>query len=133
MIIDFEGEPARPIAERRRKQSPLKDVAGMMRSFSYAAFSAQERFLSANTATELPMAAETMEAWARWWQNAASAEFLSAYRGAVASHPQLLPRLDDAQQLLDAYLLEKALYELVYELNNRPEWLRIPIAGILML
>jgi maltose alpha-D-glucosyltransferase/alpha-amylase len=133
VIIDFEGEPARPLVERRRKQSPLKDVAGMMRSFSYAAFSALERFLAASGQAERNAGAERLEGWARWWQNAASAEFLFAYRNVIAERPTMLPPPDCAQELLDGYLLEKAMYELLYELNNRPEWLRIPIAGILSL
>ncbi len=133
VLIDFEGEPARSIAERRRKQSPLKDVAGMMRSFSYAAFSALETFQSANSKATQDGDAESLKAWAMWWQNTASAEFLAAYRNAIAVNAQLLPQAANAQELLDVYLLEKALYELVYELNNRPQWLHIPIAGILTL
>jgi len=79
-----------------------------------------------------------MSEWARAWQNAASAEFLTAYRETIAAKPdagkpELLPEAAETQKLLDAYLLEKALYELLYELNNRPAWLHIPIAGILTL
>jgi maltose alpha-D-glucosyltransferase/alpha-amylase len=133
VIIDFEGEPARPLVERRYKHSPLKDVAGMMRSFSYAAFSALERFLAATGQSERAARAETLQTWARWWQNAASAEFLFAYRSTIAERAQMLPPRDHAQEFLDGYLLEKAMYELLYELNNRPQWLRIPIAGILSL
>jgi maltose alpha-D-glucosyltransferase / alpha-amylase len=129
VLLDFEGEPARTLGERRRKQSALKDVAGMLRSFSYAAFAGMKKH-----AEEHPDAvADGVHDWAKAWQNAASGEFLSAYRETIAAKPELLPGAADKQKLLDAYLLEKALYELLYELNNRPQWLHIPIAGILNL
>ncbi len=131
-LLDFEGEPARSLAERRCKQSPLKDVAGMMRSFSYAASSALDRFRGARNQSE-PGATGSLEGWARFWQSAACDEFLMAYREAVATNPMLLPTPETAQELLEAYLLEKALYELLYELNHRPGWLGIPIGGILSL
>ena len=129
VLLDFEGEPARPLAERRRKQSPLKDVAGMIRSFSYAAESALAVFLSAD-AGDAERAAR-LNRWARAWENAACGEFLRAYRAVAASDPALLPPPAQAQVLFRAYVIEKALYELLYELNNRPTWLRIPIGGIL--
>ncbi len=138
VILDFEGEPARPLAQRRAKQSPLKDVAGMVRSFSYAAYSALDRFAQRN-----PSAARSLEPWAQLWQNAASTAFLDAWRATMAaaeptparnpSAAHLTPQPLQAQRLLNAYLLEKALYELLYELNNRPAWVRIPLAGILSL
>ncbi|HEX4030554.1 MAG TPA: maltose alpha-D-glucosyltransferase [Terracidiphilus sp.] len=133
VLLDFEGEPARSLEERRRKQSPLKDVAGMLRSFSYAAFSAADRSLNALDEQARRGAAQALAGWARAWQNAASARFLYAYREAMAANPALLPSAGQSQALLDAYTLEKALYELLYELNNRPAWLRIPISGILAL
>ncbi len=105
----------------------------MLRSFSYAAFSALERFLAATGKSERTARAESLQTWARWWQNAASAEFLFAYGSTMAERAEMLPARDHAQELLDGYLLEKAMYELLYELNNRPQWLRIPIAGILSL
>jgi len=129
VLLDFEGEPARTLTERRRKQSPLKDVAGMLRSFSYAAFAGFKKHVE-----EHPGAAvESMDGWVRAWQNAAAGEFLRAYRETIATKPELLPAAENTQKLLDAYILEKALYELLYELNNRPAWLHIPIAGILTL
>jgi maltose alpha-D-glucosyltransferase/alpha-amylase len=130
VLIDFEGEPARPIEERRRKQSPLKDVAGMLRSFSYVAFAAVDHFVGSERGSADP---DALAAWAHWWQNAASAEFLRTYRDAVARNPALLPAPEPAQALLKVYLLEKALYEVLYELNSRPGWLRIPMHGILAL
>ncbi|HEY9127612.1 MAG TPA: maltose alpha-D-glucosyltransferase [Acidobacteriaceae bacterium] len=130
VLLDFEGEPARPLSERRQKQSPLKDVAGMVRSFSYAAYAGLFRFLEINPAATDQ---NNTTAWVQLWQNALSAEFLHAYRQSIAANPGLLPSAAEAQSLLDAYLLEKALYELLYELNNRVTWLRIPLAGILAL
>ena len=128
VILDFEGEPARTLEERRRKQLPLKDVAGMLRSFSYAAFTGWMKHI-----TRRPQDAERLEPWARLWEQAVSAEFLRAYRHTVAGSA-VIPQTPEAlQQLLDAYLLDKALYELVYELNNRPAWVRIPLSGILSL
>lgn len=129
VLLDFEGEPARTLTERRRKQSPLKDVAGMLRSFSYAAYAG----LKKHSEEHPHFSAEGMHGWAKAWQNAAASEFISAYRETISPNPELLPGFEETQKLLDAYLLEKALYELLYELNNRPTWLHIPIAGILSL
>ena len=125
-LIDFEGEPARPIAERRAKQSPMKDVAGMLRSFSYAAYAG----LFAHSATRPGQFAE-LEPWARLWQTWASAAFLTGYL-ATAGHALIVPA-DQAQRnaLLQLFMLDKAFYELNYELNNRPDWVRIPLAAIL--
>ena len=128
ILLDFEGEPARSLVTRRTRQSPLRDVAGMLRSFSYAAYSALEPF-----AQRHPGAAKSLDAWAQLWLNAVSTEFLDAWRITIATNPHLIPQPRQAQRLLEAYLLEKALYELLYELNNRPTWVRIPLAGILAL
>ena len=128
-ILDFEGEPARTLAQRRAKQSPLKDVAGMLRSFSYAAYAALN-----DSAQSRPDEAKNLELWAGLWHNAVSIEFLRAYRIAIeATNPYLIPQPAQAQLLLNGYLLEKALYELLYELDNRQAWVRIPLAGILTL
>jgi len=128
VIFDFEGEPLRSVAERREKQSPLKDVAGMLRSFSYAAYAG----LFAYTATR-PGERDRLEGWARFWQTWTAATFLQTYLTAVAAThaPPLLPAGDALGHLLEAFMLEKALYELEYELNNRPDWVRIPLWGIL--
>jgi maltose alpha-D-glucosyltransferase/alpha-amylase len=130
VILDFEGEPARPLAERRTKQSPMKDVAGMLRSFSYAAYSGLMRVL-----TRRPGDADRLEPWARVWQQSACSAFLHAYRLTMrAAGGALVPADADAfEQLLEIFVLDKALYELMYELNNRPAWVRIPLAGILAL
>jgi maltose alpha-D-glucosyltransferase/alpha-amylase len=131
VILDFEGEPARPLAERRQKQSPLKDVAGMIRSISYAAHAGLQEYLAANPELARTAGSSDLAAWALFWQNSTSTEFLCAYRETIAANSELLPSNEQSQSLLGAYLLEKALYELLYELNNRPGWLRIPLAGIL--
>ncbi len=128
VLLDFEGEPARPLEERRRKQCPLKDVAGMLRSFSYAAWAGLDQHLQRR-----PETSRALEPWLRLWQNSVSARFLNAYRKTCEKRIDLLPKPENAQILLNAYLLEKSLYELLYELNNRPAWVRIPLAGILSL
>jgi maltose alpha-D-glucosyltransferase/alpha-amylase len=130
-ILDFEGEPARSLAERRAKQSPLRDLAGMLRSFSYAAYAGLDRFTQRH-----PDAVLTLEPWAQLWQNAVCTQFLAGWRTTIASDAalnQLAPPPAQAERLLKAYLLEKALYELLYELNNRPAWVHLPLAGILAL
>ena len=128
VILDFEGEPARSLAERRAKHSPLKDIAGMLRSFSYAGQTAQW-----NHALRRADDLEHLEPWTRLWESAISAEFLRAYRTVVADTLCVPAEPEAFGTLLDAYLLDKAFYELRYELDNRPEWIRIPIAGILSL
>jgi trehalose synthase-fused probable maltokinase len=113
-IIDFEGEPARSLPERRRKRSPLRDVAGMLRSFAYAASAALIQ-----RGVEPPAG----------WEERARQEFLDAYLDTV--EPSLLPTGRDAVgRLLAIFELEKAVYELRYELNHRPDWLSIPVAGV---
>ena len=125
LIVDFEGEPARSLAERREKQSPLRDVAGMLRSFSYAAYAGLAKHTQRH-----PEHANVLHPWATLWERATSNTFLQGYRETIGSHP-LLPTADAAQTLLVALLLEKAFYELQYELNNRPAWLNIPLTGLL--
>jgi len=127
VILDFEGEPSRSLVERRARHSPLKDVAGMMRSFSYAAYAA----LVAYT-VHAPDDYTPLEPWADAWQHWACDAFLSGYQS-VAGETPMLPAGDARARLLRAFTLDKALYELGYELNSRPEWVRIPLAGILKL
>jgi maltose alpha-D-glucosyltransferase/alpha-amylase len=127
VIIDFEGEPARSLTERRLKRSPLRDVAGMLRSFHYAAHHAI--FAPLSRPEDLP----AMEKWGHFWQLWVSASFLQSYLE-VAGQAAFLPKNEsNLQVLLDAYCLEKAIYELGYELNNRPEWVKLPIQGICQL
>jgi maltokinase len=114
MVIDFEGEPARPLIDRRRRRSPMRDVAGMLRSFAYAA-----------TAAGILRGREAPPDW----EERARAEFLDGYVETV--DPNLLPAGEAAvRTLLSIFELEKAVYELRYELNNRPDWVPIPVAGI---
>jgi len=129
VIIDFEGEPARPLSERRIKRCALRDVAGMLRSFHYAAHSA---LLNQEASGAVgPEGISTLEPWARFWYVWVSAVFLRAYLAQAAQVPFLPEGRDDLQALLDALILEKAIYELGYELNNRPDWIGIPLQGIL--
>jgi maltose alpha-D-glucosyltransferase / alpha-amylase len=131
VIVDFEGEPTRPISERQLKASPLRDVAGMLRSFDYACCSA----LAARTAGMVigPEEAARLRAWTQFWTTWTSAAFLRAYLAVAAEQPFLPRQNESSQLLLDVYLLEKAMYELRYELNNRPDWARIPLRGMLQL
>jgi maltose alpha-D-glucosyltransferase/alpha-amylase len=125
-ILDFEGEPARPIEQRREKQSPLKDVAGMLRSFSYAAYAG----LFGHAASR-PEQFERLEPWARIWQTWTSAAFLRGYFLTAGGALFIPPDPAQRDRLLQLFVLDKALYELNYELNNRPDWVRIPLWGIL--
>ncbi|MGM0381968.1 MAG: maltose alpha-D-glucosyltransferase [Thermodesulfobacteriota bacterium] len=129
IIIDFEGEPARPISERRIKRSPLRDVAGMLRSFHYAAYA--KLFAQQEGGLIRSEDFSYLESWVEFWHSWVSALFLKAYLE-VAAWGGFLPRTrEELQVLIDIYLLEKAIYEVSYELNNRPEWIRIPLQGIL--
>ncbi|HUS19757.1 MAG TPA: maltose alpha-D-glucosyltransferase [Terriglobales bacterium] len=126
VMIDFEGEPARAISERRIKRSALTDVAGMVRSFHYAAFTR----LYSHTASIRPEDAKALQPWAVAWYQWVSATFLKSYLTHVGP-ATFVPRSMDALALLfNIYMLEKAVYELGYELNNRPEWIHLPLAGI---
>jgi maltose alpha-D-glucosyltransferase/alpha-amylase len=127
-ILDFEGEPARPIVLRRGKQSPLKDVAGMLRSYSYAAHAGLFAYAAGQ-----PDAFARLAGWAELWETWTTAAFLRGYFGAVGPALFIPPNEAQRDELLRLLVLEKALYELNYELNNRPHWLRIPLAGILNL
>ncbi len=131
VIIDFEGEPARPLGERRIKRPPLRDVAGMIRSFDYATYAAlfQELNLGNLHAEQLPQ----LEPWTRFWQEWVSAVYLRAYLQAVEPGRLLPQGGEELELLLNAHLLEKVIYEVGYELNNRPDWVRIPLQGILQL
>jgi maltose alpha-D-glucosyltransferase/alpha-amylase len=130
VTIDFEGEPSRTITARRIKRSPLRDVAGMLRSFHYAAYTVL--LGSAPGGRVRPEDVPVLEPWARLWTQWVSAAFFKSYleTGAKSLLP---PQAEDLQVLLDAHLLEKALYELGYELNNRPDWVAVPLTGILEL
>ncbi|HEY4906809.1 MAG TPA: putative maltokinase [Candidatus Acidoferrum sp.] len=125
VIIDFEGEPARSIEERRVKRSPLQDVAGMLRSFHYAAFApllGEDRVAGDDVAR--------MGVWAEAWNAWVADRYLAKYF-ATAKDASYLPATQaEIQTVLELHLLEKAIYELGYELNNRPTWVGIPLQGI---
>jgi maltose alpha-D-glucosyltransferase/alpha-amylase len=133
VIIDFEGEPTRPLSERRIKRSPLRDVAGMLRSFHYAAYTALFAQEAEGVYASHPEALATLESWAHFWLQWVSAVFLNSYLE-KAGEATFLPRnREEFEILLTAYLLEKAVYELGHELNNRPDWVRVPLRGILQI
>jgi maltose alpha-D-glucosyltransferase/alpha-amylase len=128
-IIDFEGEPQRRFDERRAKQSALRDVAGMLRSFDYARHTALHQV--AQGAAEV----ERLAPVARRWERGVRAAFLDTYRDVVRAgglYPDTgaTPGFDAALPLLELFELEKALYELRYEIGNRPDWIAVPLAGI---
>jgi len=131
VIIDFEGEPARPLSERRIKRSALRDVAGMLRSLHYAPYAVvygQAPGVVIRTEDEA-----LLDAAAAFWYQSTSQAFLRAYLAATGGAAHLPSSNEELHLLLDAYLLEKALYEIAYELNNRPQWLKIPLTGVLQL
>jgi maltose alpha-D-glucosyltransferase / alpha-amylase len=127
LISDFEGEPARPLSERRMKHSPIMDVAGMLRSLYYAPYASllhQQQGLHAEDA------GASLEPWILFWYGWVSVAFLDSYL-TIAEKASFWPGTpSEFRVLLDAHLLERAVYEIGYELNNRPNWVRIPIRGV---
>jgi maltose alpha-D-glucosyltransferase/alpha-amylase len=124
-LIDFEGEPARTLEERRQKSSPMRDVAGLLRSLSYASAAAQSTTESAPQQT-----ADRKRALFDRFRGYATESFLQEYRAAVANAPQPLVSPAAEQALLDLFLIEKAAYEIRYEAANRPTWLSLPVRGL---
>jgi maltose alpha-D-glucosyltransferase/alpha-amylase len=125
VIIDFEGEPTRSLYERRLKRLAMRDVAGMLRSFSYASQAAlRTQQAPAERLAEL-------QAWSRFWVDSVSAVFLKSYLSTAGSASWVPQSQEDLELQLTTMLLEKALYELRYEMNLRPDWVRIPLRGIL--
>jgi maltose alpha-D-glucosyltransferase/alpha-amylase len=125
VLLDFEGEPARSYSERRLKRSPLRDVAGMLRSFHYAAYASlirNDRFTAAEK--------EKLWPFAEQWHQYTSALYTRAYLDTVNGSCFIPKNEEDLNMLLETYTLEKAIYELNYELNNRPDWIMIPLRGI---
>jgi maltose alpha-D-glucosyltransferase/alpha-amylase len=125
IIVDFEGEPGRTLAERRHKHSPLTDVAGMLRSFAYARHAALER-----------VAQQGGDDYSRWemllqtWEQEARRTFIASY-DEVARVSGLYESLQESRPLLTLFEIDKALYEVRYELGNRPDWTRIPLQSLL--
>jgi maltokinase len=118
VILDFEGEPARSLPERRRKRSPLRDVAGMLRSFAYAA-----------SVAEMKRGGDGGSSW----EERAREEFLAGYLPLVEPAAIVPPGRESFEKLLALFELEKAVYELRYELDHRPDWVHVPVAGIVRL
>ncbi len=125
IVIDLEGEPARTLGERRLKYCPLRDIAGMIRSFHYAVYG---RYLQ--YADVRPEDADYLAEWIDPWYRMVSGIFLNAYRRTVGDAAFVPSDPEELRLLLDVFLLEKAVYEVGYEINNRPDWLRIPVNGI---
>jgi maltose alpha-D-glucosyltransferase/alpha-amylase len=127
VIIDFEGEPGRTMAERRFKHCALRDVAGLVRSLDYAAHAALRN------GSVRPSDIERLEPFARAWSAAMSAAFVQCYLATLAGRGLVPESPMHTASLLDFYLLDKCLYELDYEFNNRPDWVSIPLYGLLSL
>jgi trehalose synthase-fused probable maltokinase len=125
MMLDFEGEPARPLSERRRKQSPLRDVAGMLRSFGYAASAALMQRATSGTDEWA-----RLEPWAHAWEELARERFLSAYLTRAHEGRFLPSDRGDLLTMVDVFEIDKAIYEIGYEQNHRPDWAHIPIRGL---
>jgi maltose alpha-D-glucosyltransferase/alpha-amylase len=124
-ILDFEGEPARGLEERRRKAPAARDVGGLLRSIDYAAASAFERGVEAwpDEHARLSVALDD-------WRRQAVEAFMAGYREALTGSQLWPAEPAEAQRLLDFFLLDKAIYEISYELANRPNWLRVPLLGL---
>jgi maltose alpha-D-glucosyltransferase/alpha-amylase len=128
MITDFEGEPSRTLAERRIKRMPLRDVAGMLRSFSYAVHTSLLEQVESGLSSD---AVERARGWGRFWQAWVGSIFLRSYLQEAQRTALITAERRELELLLDVYILEKAVYEVAYELNNRPNWLIVPLQGIL--
>jgi maltose alpha-D-glucosyltransferase/alpha-amylase len=125
VLIDFEGEPGRPINERSYKRCPLRDVMGMVRSFGYAT----ESVLRSGRYRDRDF--EQLRRWSRAWEDFVSAQYLAGYLEVASGAPFLPKSVEHIDLLLAFYGIEKAVYEIGYELDNRPDWLPIPISGLL--
>ncbi|HZR46197.1 MAG TPA: maltose alpha-D-glucosyltransferase [Candidatus Manganitrophaceae bacterium] len=124
-IIDFEGEPARALSERRLKRSPFRDVIGMIRSFHYKAYTTL-----ITQAWVRPEDVPVLEPWAELWFKYISGTFLRSYLDTAKGAPFIPKEMEEIEIILNVFLLDKALYEIAYELNNRPEWVPLPLKGI---
>jgi maltose alpha-D-glucosyltransferase/alpha-amylase len=131
VIIDFEGEPELPLSERRIKRSSLRDVAGMLRSFHYAAWAGLHEHIKRGSLEHESL--PRFEPWLRLWHQAVGSIYLRAYLKTLGQSDVVPQTQEELLAMLPAYLLNKAVYEIGYELNNRPQWLRIPLQGILEL
>lgn len=124
-IIDFEGEPARSLSERRLKRSPLYDVAGMLRSIHYVSYTALSKKLHIR-----PEDRAQLEPWSELWYKYIGGAFLKSYLDTVKDTFFIPKEKEELKIMLKAFLLDKAIYEIRYELDNRPEWVGIPLKGV---
>jgi maltose alpha-D-glucosyltransferase / alpha-amylase len=130
VIIDLEGEPAKPLGERRLKRVALRDIAGLLRSLQYATAATLDDQLERGLVTVGQPNHATLTNWLDWWLGWTSAAVLAGYLEEAAGQPFLPTDPEHTRRLLDAFLIEKAVYELGYEMNNRPDWVGIPVVGI---
>jgi maltose alpha-D-glucosyltransferase/alpha-amylase len=125
LIIDFEGEPSKSIGARKLKYCPLKDVSGMLRSFHYAIYNGYFR------QTRLrPEDIETFQPWIEPWYKHVAHVFLKAYLETAGKAKFIPNKKEDIELLIDLFIVDKAVYEIGYELNNRPDWISIPMQGL---
>jgi maltose alpha-D-glucosyltransferase/alpha-amylase len=132
-IIDFEGEPSRPLAERRAKGSPVRDVMGMARSFDYAPEAALRDRARRTGAPGGGGAADptvSLVGWAKLWKREVTGAFSSSYLATVRDAPFVPQSSDELTRLFTFYELERVIYEIGYELDNRPDWAEIPLRGL---
>jgi maltose alpha-D-glucosyltransferase/alpha-amylase len=129
VIIDFEGEPARPLSERRIKRVGLRDVASMLRSYDYAAEVARRDTVARGEVEPDSDAFASLAQWAEFWQRWVGAAFLRGYFDVAKAPFATTP--EETAQLLPAFLLDKALYEVTYELGSRPDRVDVPLRGVL--
>ncbi|MEJ7800727.1 MAG: hypothetical protein WKF60_09415, partial [Ilumatobacter sp.] len=131
VFIDFEGEPGQPIGQRRIKRSPLGDVAGLLRSFDYAGRVAIDTMIERGRVTGNDL--DALETWRRRWTELSQQELLTAYRDEMADTDLIPEDDDDLTLLLDVYVITKSLYEVRYELANRPAWVAWPMSSLVEL
>jgi maltose alpha-D-glucosyltransferase / alpha-amylase len=130
VVIDFEGEPDRSVGQRRLKRPPVRDVAGMLRSFDYAAQVGLRQLVELGLVPDFATAAERLGDWGRLWTAWVGRRFLDGYLATAAGEPFIPDEEDDRRLLLDLFLLEKACYEVRYELDHRPDWVAIPLHSL---
>lgn len=130
VIIDFEGEPSRSVGQRRLKQSPLRDVAGMLRSFEYATHVGMNELVARGHVENVETARIRLGPWATLWRDWVTGRYMTGYLTAAVDHTFVPGDPSDLRLLLDAFLLEKACYEVRYELDHRPDWVGIPLEAL---
>jgi maltose alpha-D-glucosyltransferase/alpha-amylase len=130
VIIDFEGEPDRSVGQRRLKRSPMRDLAGMLRSVDYAAEVGLRQEVDLGLVADLATATQRLGEWGRLWTAWVSRRFLDGYADTAVGQPFLPDDPADRRLLVELFLLEKACYEVRYELDHRPDWVAIPLHAL---